>query len=296
MMERKDCPDISAASWAVYDANAGKFVKFENGNARREIASLTKMMTAYTVLGLSNLYNINIKAHVVSASQDAVTTMGTTAGLLLGEKLTVYNMLHALLLPSGNDAAVALAEHFGHLLKVKQCTESPSKQLLHPVNLFIRTMNENAKAIGLKDTHFSNPHGLADDFNRSTAFDVAILSHKCMKLPVFAEIVAKLKHTCYGLSSLGTQKKFEWCQTNRLLWKGFNGIKTGTTNTAGICLSASYAADNMWLIIVVLGCKGLYYRWQDVVRLKDYFMRKTSRINVTNVTAAKKVVKASTPP
>jgi len=289
-MERANgFPHISAESWTVYDANSNKFICSENSSKQREIASLTKMMTAYTVLNLAKNFQLDIYKEIITPCLDAVLIMGTTAGLLLGDKMCIYDMLHALLLPSGNDAAVALAEYFGNLIKNKIYDhQSKLHKFGDPIKIFIKKMNDFAKNLGLIDTHFSNPHGMSESQNYSTSNDLAILAINCMKIPIFAEIVAKLKYSCLGLDAINNTKKFEWCQTNRLLWRGFNGIKTGTTDTAGICLAASYKNENCWLIFIVLGCKGFYYRWQDVVQLKDFFVKKlTKSTNKNSVSALK---------
>lgn len=276
-MEITAIPDISAKSWVVLDGNTKQLLHGKYEDIPREIASLTKIMTAYTVLKLVEEYSININSEIITADPESVLTMGTTAGLLNGDQVTIYDMLHALLLPSGNDAAGVLAQYFGKLLGIKSSHTNP-------LSLFIARMNENAIRLSLTKTNFNNPHGLCDKDNISSAFDIGILTVECMNNKIFSEIVCKHKYTCQGISAKGEVRMFEWYQTNRLLWKGFNGVKTGTTVTAGRCLSASYKEERIYLIIVVLGCKNEYHRWEDVVKLKDFFNKKaTSSIAKKNV-------------
>eukprot|EP00826_Nyctotherus_ovalis_P038465 TRINITY_DN3603_c0_g2_i1.p1 TRINITY_DN3603_c0_g2~~TRINITY_DN3603_c0_g2_i1.p1 ORF type:complete len:267 (+),score=47.17 TRINITY_DN3603_c0_g2_i1:70-870(+) len=266
-MEMINCPHISAKSWAVFDSKSGQLLKGKGEHTRREVASLTKIMTAYTVLELANRLLINIKKHVITIDSKSALTMGTTAGFLQGEEVTVYDVLHALLLPSGNDAGSALACHFGNIIQMN----SKPHMDIDSIKIFIEMMNRNAKKLLLKNTSFSNPHGLSDPKNYSTAYDIGLLTFECMKSKTFAEIVGKLKYTCCGLAASGAPKNFEWCQTNRLLWRGFSGVKTGTTQTAGKCLCATHTQAS--LIIVVLDCKSEYHRWQDAVALKSFFTK-----------------------
>lgn len=263
---------ITASCWAIFNGDSQELIEGKFEHIQREIASLTKIMTTYTVLKISEQFNMDIKNCDLTVSYNAAITSGSTANLLVGDTMTVYDMLHAMLLPSGNDAAVALAEHFGSL--IISLSDPPLSKYADPIKLFMDQMNENAKALGLSNTFFCNPHGMSDTLNKSTAFDIGKLSIHCMQNPMFSSIVKKMKYLCTGKDLIGNPKKYVWLQTNRLLNKGFNGIKTGTTNTAGLCLAASCNTQTAKLIIIVLACKGQYHRWQDVVELKDWALNK----------------------
>jgi len=259
---------ITAKSWAILNANTGELVYGFHEHDRKEIASLTKIMTAYTSIQIITKLDINILASKVETSFDAALMNGTSADLAEGDVLSIWDMLHAMLLPSGNDAAYALAEYFG-LLLLELGMPSVSK-VTDPIQIFIAEMNKNAKSLGLSDTNYANPHGLQNCFNKSSAYDIAKLSAAAMKSPLFAEIVKKAKYTCLGQDMFGNQKMFMWYNTNKLLAKGFNGLKTGITPTAGPCLSSSYKDSQISLIMVVLNCKSPEHRWNEIMRMKDW--------------------------
>jgi D-alanyl-D-alanine carboxypeptidase len=130
-------------------------------------------------------------------------------------------------------------------------------------------MNKTAKALGLEGTNYANPHGLPHVKNRSTARDVGLLASVALKDPLFAEIVNTQLYSCYVLQS-GTQapyRKMKWCNTNRLLEKGWEGVKTGITMTAGPCLCASARRKETQLVVTVLGSKSMDRRWIEVPKL-----------------------------
>lgn len=109
-------PHVSAQSWAIFDTNSMNFIFGKHEKERREVASLTKIMTCCTALKLAQRFKIDINNEVLTISERASKVAGTSADLVKGDKFTVWHLLHGLMLPSGNDAACALAEHFGKLL------------------------------------------------------------------------------------------------------------------------------------------------------------------------------------
>ncbi len=273
MEERKASPpslQLSAKAWAIYDSNTDQLLCGHLERERREIASLTKIMTAYTAICTIVRLDMNVLDSKVETSFDASMMAGTTADLAEGDVLSVWDMLHAMLLPSGNDAAYALAEYFGLLLM-----ETGTKGA-DPILTFVSEMNRNAKILGLSNTTFASPHGLQNALNKSTAHDVAKLAAVCMKSPLFAEVVKKSKYTCLGLDMFGSQKMFMWVNTNKLLAKGFDGLKTGITPTAGPCLASSFRDGSFNLILVVLACKSPDHRWCEVMLMKDWAVARLS--------------------
>ena len=263
--------NITAKAWAVLNANSGEFINGYHEHERREIASLTKIMTAYTSIQIINSLDINITESMVETSFDASLMGGTTARLDEGDLLNIHDMLHAMMLPSGNDAAYALAEYFGLLL-----LELGFKGSSDPIQVFLKEMNKNAKTLGMNDTTYANPHGLQNFYNKSTAYDLAKLSNAAMKLPLLAEIVKKVKYSCYGQDILGRTKSFEWSNTNKLLSKGFRGLKTGITPTAGPCLASSYKDSDNNLIIILLSSKSSDLKWTETIKLKNYCIQSTN--------------------
>lgn len=161
--------------------NAKQFITGRRDKEKREVASLTKIMTFYTVMSLMNQFGLKLKDTYVRISINAAAINGTTAYLRIGDVLTVWDLLHGLMLPSGNDAAYALAEFFGEILMDEE--EKDNSNFYYygmPINYFLREMNRNGKLLGLKYSNFDSPHGLSNSNNFSCAFDMAKLSSICM--------------------------------------------------------------------------------------------------------------------
>ncbi len=283
---------VSARSCVVLDASSGRVLFAKNPNERREIASLTKIMTCYTVLRLAHCWNLRLQDLRVEVSSLAARTEGTTAGLAAGDVLNVYDLLFAMMLPSGNDAAVALAEFFGALLHThrSQPEQTHSENWRgYPQKLFVHEMNELARAMGLSQTRYNNPHGLANVFNRSTAADVAKLSARCMRSRSFRDIVATKEYTCYGCRARGVHE-FVWRNTNRMLLRGYSGVKTGVTSSAGPCLCSSVEREGRHIIVVLLYSKTMEDRWGEAEQLVDWAIvsgRKTAA-DISNKSGAKR--------
>ena len=267
--------NVSATNCAVTDGNTGKLIFGKNATDRKEIASLTKIMTCYTVLQLAKKWNLNLKETFAEVSAFAASLEGTRAELHAGDILSVYDLLYAMMLPSGNDAAFCLAEFFGGLLyKAKISANSHTRDSYAnlftpckcPSKYFVFEMNENAKMLGLIQTTYTNPHGLNNIHNRSTANDVGKLAAHCMKISCFKEIVGSKEYSCEGYRQC-SKRTFCWKNTHMLLWKGFNGIKTGVTTNAGPCLCSSIEKNGRSLIIVLLNSRTLKSRWEETIQL-----------------------------
>jgi len=230
-------PYITAHAAIVIDNVTGTVLYSKNPHQTRAPASTTKILTALLALEKGGLDEI------VSVSRYAAGTTGSTARLYTGQKIRMIDLLHGLLLSSGNDAAVAVAEH-----------------IAGSEDAFVRLMNARAAELGALNTRFQNPHGLDKPGHFSTAYDLALLARLALLYPTFAEIVAKQTYS----SESGA-----WTNTNKLLWsyEGIEGIKTGTTGQAGYCLVATATQNGMQLITVVLGSTD---RWSDTRKLLDY--------------------------
>jgi D-alanyl-D-alanine carboxypeptidase (penicillin-binding protein 5/6) len=165
-----------------------------------------------------------------------------------------------LLLPSGNDAAVALAEHFGPRLQ----SGEPAKE--DGVELFVAEMNRQAKSLKLAETSFLDPNGLAR--NQASARDLGVLTWHAMQNAQFRAYVKTRVHECEVLAEADTKRRVTWTNTNRLLEEaGCDGVKTGTTNAAGACLVASARKGTDHLIVVVLGSTSGDGRYEDARKL-----------------------------
>lgn len=204
-------------------------------------ASTTKILTAYITLK-----NLPLD-HVVRVPRQAAGVEGSSIYLKEGEQITVEDLLFGLMLRSGNDAATALA------LEVAGSVEA-----------FADMMNETAKALGAKNSHFVNPHGLHDDEHFTTAYDLAIIAAAAYELDDFRRIA------CSGLAKIeidGVSNSI--ANKNKLLklYEGANGVKTGYTKKSGRCLVGGAKRDNMQLISVTLNCPDM---WNETVKLLDY--------------------------
>lgn len=222
------------------------------------MASTTKIMTAWLVLR-SAADNPKVLDETITVSAQAAKTTGSSARLRAGDSCSVRDMLYGLLLPSGNDAAAVLAEHFGPRL-----CEPQSK--LAPVAAFVAAMNAQAKTLRLAETHYVDPHGLSK--NVTSARDLATLAWNAMRHPLFRGYVRTRRHACEMTDAKGAKRTNTWANSNKLLdIEGFDGIKTGTTTAAGACLVASGRRGSDHLILVVLGCTSNDSRYIDARNL-----------------------------
>ena len=255
-------PAVTAKAWSICDGESGTILWAVNGKERREIASLTKVMTCYTVLRLlKRLPGVSLYTSV-KVSRSAAQMTGTSANLEEGDEVTIWDLLHGLMLPSGNDAAYCLAEFFGRQLHDCLERESPNRNY---VCYFIRKMNSNAKKHKLRLTAFSNPHGLSDPTNRSNAADLAKLTSICMRNSRFRELVSTKRFTSLIYQPQHRlYKRLTWLNTNKLLSDQWIGVKTGVTHSAGPCLITCYKTEATHrLIIVLLSCASLEQRWAE---------------------------------
>jgi D-alanyl-D-alanine carboxypeptidase (penicillin-binding protein 5/6) len=173
--------------------------------------------------------------------------------------VSVKELLYGLLLPSGNDAAVALAEHFGP--RFGKDADGDGLQR------FVAEMNRRTKTLGLKEMAYKDPNGLSRD-NVSSARDLATLAREALKDERFRGYVATRRHDCEVTEPGGEKRKVNWTNTNRLLdIEGYEGIKTGTTTPAGNCLVACAKRGDDRLIVVVLGSTSTDGRYIDARNL-----------------------------
>ncbi|MCA9198719.1 MAG: D-alanyl-D-alanine carboxypeptidase, partial [Planctomycetales bacterium] len=192
-------------------------------------------------------------------SDRADETPGSTSGVRTGEQLPVSELLYGLMLPSGNDASVALAEHFGELFR-----DADDDNEISAYELFVRQMNRLAKEIGMEHSHYHNTHGLTEDGHLLAAEDLAKLARYAMQNRRFRQIVATRKHGCQLLGPGGYTRNVIWNNTNRLLGtEGYLGVKTGTTDAAGACLVSYGQRQDRNVIVVVLGSSSSDARYTD---------------------------------
>lgn len=242
-------PQIGAKAAIVVEYPSGRILYQKSSHTRLAPASTTKILTAILALeyGKSN--------EVVTVSpQDMVR--GSKMGLQSGERQTLLNLLYGLLLPSGNDAAMTIARHIG---AKNQSGLAPTLQI-KPVSYFTRMMNARALQLGLKDTHFVNPHGLDRAGHYSSAYDMASLTWYAMHFQQFNQIVKQRTYEAPGHELSNLNKMLQ-------LYSGADGAKTGYTRAAGLCLITTATRGGHRLISVVLNAP----RWtDDSAALLDY--------------------------
>lgn len=239
-------PSVGAEGAILMDARTGQVLFEKNAYKQLAPASTTKIMTAILAIESGRLEE---KATV---SKNAASTSGSTMHLEEGQVITVRELLTGLMLRSGNDGAVAIAE-----------------TIAGSVDSFVEMMNQKAAEIGAYNTQFRNPHGLSAPGHHSTAFDLAWITRYAMNNPTFAEIV-NTRHTSIDWQdSSGTEHERNLKNTNKLLWmlEEADGVKTGTTNEAGPCLVSSATKNNQRLIAVTLRDPA---RWKDSQALLEW--------------------------
>lgn len=249
-----ELPKTNSRRYIVYDRISKSMIIGKNEDVKSAMASTTKIMTTIVILEKADL---NEK---VTVSAKAGGTGGSRLGLKRGDKTSVRDLLYGLMLRSGNDAAVALAEHVGGSVKE-----------------FAELMNEKAAELGLTNTHFVTPHGLDDPNHYTTALELAKLTDYAMDNETFAKIVGTKSTTIY----INNQSR-QINNTNELLGvlNGVVGVKTGFTNNAGRCLVTETKRNNMDIITIVLGADTKKDRTKDSVNLIEYTFSKYKMYNL----------------
>ena len=246
-------PTVNAAGYALVEAEDLYVISSFCENERLSPASTTKIMTALVAIENTR------PDEIVTVSEKAAGTEGSSAYLRKGEKLSVKDLLYCLMLQSANDAATALAEH-----------------IAGSEEAFALLMNEKAAKLGLKNTHFENPHGLDASTHRTSAYDLAALTAAALRNTVFAGIVSTKSIT------VGQEENARRLTNhNRLLFSldGCIGVKTGYTIASGRCLVSACVKNGTTLICVTLGCRD---DWEAHRALYAYGFQKVRRFGVSD--------------
>jgi D-alanyl-D-alanine carboxypeptidase (penicillin-binding protein 5/6) len=256
-------PHVTCKAWVVGDGKTGKLLWGSHAKQSLDIASTTKIMTAYIVTQMADEDPALLDQQVVFSTR-ADKTEGSTSGVRAGEKLPVRELLYGLLLPSGNDASVALGEHFGNHFPPAEQGDTPDEPLVR----FIAEMNRTAKKLGMQETHYENTHGLTVEGHRSSCRDLLRLTFEALKSPLFASYVRTRQHGATVTGASGYHRNLLWKNTNRLLpIDGYCGVKTGTTSAAGACLVSAGQYNDDRLIVIVLGATSSDARYVDARNL-----------------------------
>ncbi|MFG2578670.1 D-alanyl-D-alanine carboxypeptidase family protein [Streptomyces malaysiensis] len=255
-------PTITAQGGYVMNNGTGKSLFTKAADTRRSTGSTTKIMTARVVLAQPNL-NLDAKVTVQKAYSDYIVdnNWASSAKLIVGDKVTVRQLLYGLMLPSGCDAAYALADKFG-----------TGSTRAARVKSFIGKMNTTAKSLGLTNTHFDSFDGIGHGANYSTPRDLTKLASSAMKYSTFRTVV-KTKSTKRKVTTKsGGYRYMSWTNTNSLLgsYSGTIGVKTGSGPEAKYCLVFAATRDGKTVIGTVLASSSVDNRTADAKKLMNY--------------------------
>ncbi len=242
-------PTVAANSHLLIDALSGKVLAENNAHQRLPPASLTKIMAVYVIFQEIKKGHLSLDEKI-TISRNAWRTPGSRMFVEVNSQVSVKDLLKGVIIQSGNDASVALAEH-----------------IAGDENTFAEMMNQEAERLGLKDTHYRNSMGLPDPDHYTTAFDLAMLTRALIRdFPEYYLWFAEKTFTYNGI----TQRN-----RNRLLWRdaSVDGVKTGHTEEAGFCLVASAVREGMRLISVVMGAGSDAIRARENQSLLNYGYR-----------------------
>jgi D-alanyl-D-alanine carboxypeptidase (penicillin-binding protein 5/6) len=266
-------PFVSCDSWIIVDAADGRMLAGAETETSRHFASTTKIMTAWLVARLAEQHP-EVLDETLTMSVRADETRGSTADIRAGESLPVREALYGLMLPSGNDMSVALAEHFGPRMAAEAAPGEKSKANepnQDPLELFVTAMNAEAARLGMTKTRYTNPHGLTNEAHQSTVADLAILARATLNSPLMKRYASTRQRGATVAGPGGYTRNVLWKNTNELLGtEGYDGIKTGTTDQAGACLVSTGERNGERLIVVVLGSAASESRYTDSRNLYRY--------------------------
>jgi D-alanyl-D-alanine carboxypeptidase (penicillin-binding protein 5/6) len=257
-------PELAAPSYILMDFNSGAELAGKNPDERREPASLTKMMTEYIVFRELKSGNLKL-SDMVTISEKAWRAEGSRTFIEVGKKVPVEVLIKGLIIQSGNDASIALAEH-----------------IAGNEETFAQLMNQYAAKLGMTNTQFMNATGLPHPEQLTTARDIAKLAFALIRdFPEYYKWHGEKQFTWNGITQYNR---------NKLLWRDptVDGLKTGHTNAAGYCLASSAVRDGMRLVSVVMGSKSEKTRTDETQALLNYGFRfyETHRLYQANTPLA----------
>ena len=241
-------PFISGSAAYLIDAETGRVLYNMNSSQQLPIASTTKIMTSIVAIENANLEQ---GVTVEQSDLDQVPPGASTAGLVAGDYFRLHTLLYGLMLPSGTDASIVIA-----------------RTVAGSTGTFVAMMNRKAQELHLTHTHFSSPHGFVSSNHYSSAADLATLANYAMRNPLFAQIVGQ---STYDVRPTLYTHAYHWENTNALLtsYRGVDGVKTGWTDDAGVCLVFSARRNGHHLIGVELHASSYDAVFADGAKLLD---------------------------
>jgi D-alanyl-D-alanine carboxypeptidase (penicillin-binding protein 5/6) len=256
---------VDARGAVLMDAGSGSVLFEQDAHERLYPASVTKIMTVLIAMECLENGQISLDDQVV-ISRNAAGMGGSQIYMEPDEVKTVEQLLKAVVVASGNDASVALAEHIAG-------TEGA----------FVQLMNQRAEELGMKNTNFTNPHGLHDENHYTSAYDIALMSRELVKHgKVFDWSTIWMEDIQVGRE--GRFSTFTMVNTNKLIrrYEGADGLKTGSTDAAKYCLSATAARGNMRLIAVLMACPTSEVRFRESEKLLDFGFTKYNSVSIAS--------------
>ncbi len=283
------CPNISASSAILLDEN-GRVLFERNADQQQHIASVTKIMTAIVAL---ESFPLDTK---ITVTEEAAKIGESSAGLQQGDVMTLEAALNALLISSGNDAAISISDSLGELLRASgglapEGYSLPSIQITEGMSnteIFVAAMNAKAAELGMENSLFANAHGLDtgsyDTEMYSTARDVAAMTAYAMKNEDFRGIVAKETYALNVNRADGTPATLELKSTDMLIGKydGACGVKTGFTEKAGNCFSGACCREEFDIYAIVLNCASVEQRFDDAKELYSWYYDNCIQYSLAN--------------
>lgn len=250
---KEEVPFVHAASACLMDVDTGRVLYAKFANQPMRIASLTKIVTAWIAVRQGKLDK------TVTISRNAAYKEGSSVYLKTGERVKLRDLLYAMMLRSGNDAATAVAE-----------------AVAGNTDQFAALMNAEVKRLHLHNSHFVNPHGLDASGHYSSAYDLAQMTTHALKVPLFHRIVST---KYYDFSRLEPSDHVRMKNKNKLLWQmdQADGVKTGYTRASGRCLASSASRDGRQVVLIVLNDPS---DWLDAKNLLSYGLTAYQRVNV----------------
>ena len=256
-----EVPEINAKSAIIIDVASGSIIYEKNAYEKRPMASTTKLMTTLLALEKGNLGDtVSITKEMIAYDEEGSTKLG----LRLGDTITLHDLIVAMMLLSGNDAAQSTAVYLGG-----------------SIDGFASMMNERAAELGMLDTHFITPSGLDDPDHYSTAYDMALLGIACAQTPGFTDFTSMMRCQIY----YGNPQSARWLNTHNNLVqgqykgiKGCDGLKTGYTDAAGYCLVSHVKREGLEFVCVTMGSPDYF---SDQRLLIDYALSTYVKVNVT---------------
>ncbi len=255
-MPTPEAPRFEASSYILLDHNSGQIIAEREAQAQVDPASITKLMTAYIVFHELKEGNVKLDDRV-HVSEKAWKAEGSRMFIEVGDKVRLEDLLRGMIVQSGNDASIALAEH-----------------LAGGEDTFAAWMNQHAERLGMRDTHYLNATGLTAPEHRSSAYDIALLARSMInEFPELYKLYSEREYTYGGITQ---------SNRNKLLWRddSVDGMKTGYTEAAGYCLVSSAQREGMRLIAVVLGTPSAQARINSSEALLNYGFRFFESIKV----------------